>query len=495
LGTVACSSPDPEQADPQKPNIVFLFADDYTFDALSALGSQVQTPNLDALMQSGTYFRNAYNMGGWHGAICVASRSMIISGTSLWEAQDRESRWRDEDSLAQAQTWGRLMQGAGYTTYMSGKWHVQVPANKVFDSVRHIRPGMPPDYWVGNDSTWRKLQQVSQKGGNVMEHMPLGYNRPQNKADTTWTSNDTEHGGFWSGGKHWSEVLKDDALDYLKDAQKNDNPFFMYLAFNAPHDPRQAPSEFLDLYPLDDIRLPASWLPQYMYADSIGNVPLLRDEALAPYPRTELAIRTHMREYFAIVSHLDHQIGLILETLEQTGLKDNTYVFFTGDHGLSVGRHGLLGKQNMYDHSMRVPLIMAGPGITPGKQVDADVYLQDIMATSLDLAEIPRPEYLYYHSLLKLAQGEQQLTSYPQGIYGAYANFQRMIRKDGFKLIVYPKVPAVRLYQLEEDPMEMNDLAQDEAYQAKIEELLSELISLQQELNDPLDISGIEFEN
>ena len=179
----------------------------------------------------------------------------------------------------------------------------------------------------------------------------------------------------------------------------------MYLSFNAPHDPRQSPKSFLDQYPIESIPLPKNWLPEYPYKDEIGNPKTLRDEALAPFPRTPYAIKTHIKEYYAIITHLDQQIGEILAALKKSGKDKNTYIFFTGDHGLSVGRHGLLGKQNMFDHSIRVPLLVVGPDIPKKQKIEHEVYLQDIMATSLELAKIDQPDEIEFNSLLELARG------------------------------------------------------------------------------------------
>ncbi len=475
-----------------KPNIVFLFADDYTFDAIRAYGNGVvQTPNLDRLAKSGVSFTHAYNMGGWHGAICVASRSMIISGASLWPARDVEKAWVESEGQAVEQTWGKLMESGGYDTYMTGKWHVRADAEKVFQNVKDIRPGMPPDYWVGNDSIGKKVSRTYNEGGRVEDVLPLGYNRPENSKDNSWLPTDTTHGGYWKGGIHWSEVVKNNALEFIEQASGRDNPFFMYLAFNAPHDPRQAPQEFVDMYPVEDIPLPESYLPEYPYKDSIGCHQALRDEALAPMPRTELAVKTHIREYYAIISHLDQQIGEILNALEASGQSENTYIFFTGDHGLSVGRHGLLGKQSMFDHSVRVPLLVKGPEIPENVKVDTDVYLQDIMPTSLELAGIDKPSEVFFNSLLDLARGSQHKGNYP-AIYGAYVNYQRMIRKDGFKLIVYPRIDKLLLFDVENDPDEMYDLSEEVGYEEKIQTLYNDLLVLQQEMNDPLELGAWE---
>ena len=158
---------------------------------------------------------------------------------------------------------------------------------------------------------------------------------------------------------------------------------------------KRQPQEYLDRYPLDRIDVPKSFIPEYPYAEA-GNVAEVRDEVLAPYPRTEYAVKVHRREYYAIITHMDEQIGRILDALEKSGKADNTYIFFTADHGLAVGHHGFIGKQNMYEHSLRTPLLVIGPTIAKGERLDARVYLQDIMPTSLELAGIPIPEYVEF---------------------------------------------------------------------------------------------------
>ncbi|MEO0334309.1 MAG: sulfatase-like hydrolase/transferase, partial [Bacteroidota bacterium] len=296
---LSCSSSSQDSAKEASPppNIVFLFADDMTYTAIRALGNEeIATPNLDKLVRNGTTFTHAYNMGGWNGAICIASRSMMISGRSLWRANQFKDHWQQNDSLALTQTWGQLMEQAGYNTYMTGKWHIAANHDSVFQTVRHVRPGMPNDF-------------RSEGSFDSPETMPLGYNRPKDEQDQSWLPYDSAMGGFWEGGQHWSEVLRDDALDFLDSATAKPDPFFMYLAFNAPHDPRQAPKEFLDRYPLDSISLPESWIPRYPYEEGAGLGPKLRDEALAPFPRTEYATKVHIQEYYAIITHLDEQIG------------------------------------------------------------------------------------------------------------------------------------------------------------------------------------------
>ena len=475
-----------EAPNSSKPNIVFIFADDMTYTAINALGnSEIQTPNLDRLANQGTTFTHAYNMGAWNGAVCVASRAMIISGRSVWDANQFRKHWIDGNEFNK--TWGKLMEGASYETYMTGKWHVDAPADSVFQNVTHVRRGMPWDSW-GHGGKIPAINEMIKKGSSEKEIRAIGYNRPLSENDTAWNPTDKKFGGFWVGGKHWSEVLKDDAIKFVEKSKVKDNPFFMYLAFNAPHDPRQAPQEYIDMYPLDGISLPKSWMPMYPFKDSIGNGPGLRDEALAPFPRTEYATKKHIQEYYALISHMDDQIGLILDELEASGKMANTYIIFTSDHGLAMGRHGLMGKQTQFDHSVRAPFLIVGPNVSKGKKIYADIYLQDAMATSLELAGVEKPNYVYFNSIMGFIDGNRT-ESYYDAIYGAYVNTQRMIRKDGFKLMVYPKLKKVLLFDMENDPEEMNDLALDAQYKGKIDSLFKELLKLQEELNDPLDIT------
>lgn len=481
----SCATKSPKNTD-DKPNIVFIFADDHTYSAINALGnSEIITPNLNRLVRQGTTFTHAYNMGAWNGAVCAASRAMIISGRSVWDANAFRQTWKANKNYDK--TWGKLMSSAGYDTYMTGKWHVDAPADSIFQNVVHIRPGMPRDAWSHQGSI-PNINQMLENGASKAEIRAIGYNRPIDKNDSTWSATNKAYGGFWEGSKHWSEVLKDDALGFIKQTQTSDNPFFMYLAFNAPHDPRQAPQRFLDMYPLEKISLPKSYLPMYPFKDSIGNGPGLRDEALAPFPRTEFAIKTHIREYYALITHLDEQIGVILDGLKATGKMDNTFVIFTSDHGLAMGRHGLLGKQSQFDHSIRSPFMILGPNIPKNKKVKADIYLQDAMATSLELAGIEKPDYIFFNSVMDLVDGTRTKSHY-DGIYNGYIKYQRMVRKDGFKLIVYPKLQKVLLFDLENDPEEMYDLAAKTAYATKVKTLFDALLQLQDELNDHLDLT------
>jgi arylsulfatase A-like enzyme len=446
-----------------KPNFLFIFSDDQRYDLIGALGHpEVRTPNLDRLVNGGSTFTHAYNMGAWNGAVCVASRAMMISGLSVWDAKEKEA---DFQKMADGkQFWPQLLEKAGYDTYMTGKWHVIADAESIFQNVVNVRPGMP---------------------NQTLE----GYGRPQSESDTIWQPWDSKFEGFWKGGKHWSEVLADDAQTFIGQAKNSSNPFMMYLAFNAPHDPRQSPKEYVDMYPVESIALPPSHMDMYPYKDSIGLSENLRDEALAPFPRTAYSVRKNIQEYYAIISHMDAQIGKILNALEASGKLENTYILFTSDHGLAVGHHGLMGKQNMFDHSLRPPLLISGPGIPKGQKFNQQVYLQDVSTTMLDLAGIKKPDHTVFNSLMPyILEGVD--SAYP-AIYSCYLDLQRMVRTDTHKLILYPKLNKTLLFDLKKDPNELKDVSGNPAYSQIKTELFLQLLELQKEYNDSLEISHL----
>lgn len=446
-----------------KPNVLFLFADDMTYEAISAYDkTDIDTPNLDKLVKRGTTFSHAYNMGGWNGAICVASRTMLLTGRSIWHA---EKLWpKTKDEVAAGRVWPKLLKEAGYDTYFTGKWHIRADAEKAFDVARHVRPGMP---------------------GTV----PESYSRPPAKRDDPWSPTDRSLGGYWEGGIHWSEVVANDAIDYLDMSSKSDHPFFMYIAFNAPHDPRQSPQEYLNQYPISRIKVPYNYLDEYPHKDVMGAGKGLRDEALAPFPRTKNAVQVHRKEYYALVSHLDAQIGRILEKLKETGQEENTLIVFTADHGLAVGHHGLLGKQNMYDHSLRVPFTVVGPGIPADAITAVPIYLQDVVPTTLELAGVEIPNFIEFESVMRHMGKCKVGVERRDAIYGAYLMKQRAVISDGFKLILYPEGKIARLYDLKDDPQEMHDLADKSEHRVTMKALFAKLLKLQKELDDPLDLT------
>jgi arylsulfatase A-like enzyme len=246
------------------------------------------------------------------------------------------------------------------------------------------------------------------------------------------------------------------------------------------------------MYPQEKMNVPPNFLPENPYKDVMGCPADLRDEKLAPYPRTEYAVRVHRREYYAIISHLDTQIGRIIGALEKSGKRENTYIFLAADNGLAIGAHGLFGKQSLFEHSVKVPLIVVGPNLPTNKRIETPVYMQDLVPTSLDAVGIEIPNYVQFKSLLPLIR--DQKTKQYDTIYGAYRHLQRMVRKDDFKLIVYPAGKVFLLFDLKNDPDEINNLAGKPEYAPKVRELFAEILKLQRETGDTLDLSSLRVE-
>ena len=195
-----------------------------------------------------------------------------------------------------------------------------------------------------------------------------------------------------------SQEFADAAIEFIR--RKPKKPFFLHVNFTAPHDPLFMPPGYERKYDSQKIPLPPNFLPEHPFDH--GNFEG-RDEKLLPWPRTPKDVREDLAVYYAVISHMDEHLGRILAALEETGLAQDTFVIFTSDHGLAMGSHGLRGKQNMYEHTVGVPLIFRGPGIPRGSRSEAQCYLRDLYPTVCDLAGIPVPPTVQGRSLARIA--------------------------------------------------------------------------------------------
>jgi arylsulfatase A-like enzyme len=176
--------------------------------------------------------------------------------------------------------------------------------------------------------------------------------------------------------KFSSEEFADAAISFLREQRGNGPPFFCYVAFTAPHDPRNPPTAYREMYYRRPPPVPRNFLPEHPFDNGFARN--IRDENLAAYPRTKQTIQEQLCEYYGLITHLDEQVGRVLAALEESGQARNTLVVYTADHGLALGSHGLLGKQSVYEHSMKSPLIVAGPGVPRHKATDAFTSLLDL---------------------------------------------------------------------------------------------------------------------
>jgi arylsulfatase A-like enzyme len=277
-------------------------------------------------------------------------------------------------------------------------------------------------------------------------------------------------------------MFTDSALEFLA-GRKSSDPFLLYCAYTSPHDPRMAPEKFRKLYDPARITLPENFLSQHPFDNGELKV---RDELLAPFPRTPQVVKEHIAAYYAMVSEVDAQIGRILDAVERGPAADNTYVILAGDNGLAVGQHGLFGKQSVYEHSVRVPLIISGPGVPKGKTSGAFAYLFDLFPTICEWAGLPVPDSVDGMSLATALRDPGERLRDSQ--FFAYRNFQRAVRTRDWKLIHYMVGGQQRtqLFQISRDPWERTDLAARPDHAPRVREMRAKLMGWQKRTGDPL---------
>ncbi|MEK6232779.1 MAG: sulfatase-like hydrolase/transferase [Luteolibacter sp.] len=451
-----------------KPNFLFIIVDDQSPFDLKAYDpkSTLDTPNIDRIAREGLVLDAAHQQGGWSGAVCTCSRTMIMTGRTLWRTPGANGRKKANKLVPkgiEGSTLPAVFNEAGYETVRTcKKGNSYEAANKTFQ--------------IRNDATKR--------GGTA------------------------ESGSEWHG---------DQVMGYLTDREKQQakKPFMIYYGFSHPHDTRDGTPELLAKYgatnhtdknslPAANPKqpsLPVNWLDKHPFPH--GH-PGLRDEVRVSgvwENRDERTIRNELGREFACSENIDIKIGRVLKKLEAMGELENTYVIYTSDHGMAIGRHGLQGKQNLYEHTFRVPYIVMGPGVKKGR-APGNIYLLDTLATLCDLAGIPAPESNEGESFKSVLTGEGKTVR--DTLYGAYTGGTkpgiRCVKNGDWKLIKYDTldgaVHETQLFNLAENPNEFllehgkddpkfNDLAEDPKHATKLAEMEALLLSEMTRLNDP----------
>jgi arylsulfatase A-like enzyme len=409
----------------RRPNFLFIVVDDQSPFDLKAYNPRttLDTPHIDRLAAEGMVLERAYQMGSFSGAVCTPSRHMIMCGRTLWHLPIGPTSKRNALENLDEQTIPAVFNRAGYVTVRTcKKGNSYEAANKHF-KIRH---------------------------------------------DATKRGDTPETGSAW----HAERVL-----DYLnqRKAEGDRTPFLIHFGFSHPHDIRNGTPELLAKYgatnhtdkdslPMSNSRqpaLPANYLPKHPFPHGHDTV---RDETEVSGVwdrRDAQTIRNERGRLFACSENIDQQIGRVLKKLEETGELDNTFIIYTSDHGIAVGRHGLQGKQNLYDHTWRVPYIVKGPGIRPGSRAVGNIYLLDTLATLCELAGIPASTTNEGVSFKSVLIGTRE--SVRDVLYGAYCGGDkpgmRCVRQGDWKLIQYDvgdgATHETQLFHLARNPDEL----------------------------------------
>lgn len=406
-------------------NLLMLVMDDQRADTIRALGNpQIDTPNLDQLAQRGSFLRPYTTV-----PVCTPARAELLTGCNAFA---NGCRWFGEPIKSGTPLLPRVLAEAGYHCAHIGKWHNDGhPRDRGYHQTRRVWPSDTVVPYYRDGDTWRGSQ------------------------DLTFEENGRQIRG------HSTELFAEAALDFLNQAPRN--PWFCFVGLHSPHDPRTAPPPYDRWYENRPPPLPPNFMPEHPFDN--GDM-LIRDELLAPFPRTPAIIQKELGDYYAMITHHDHHLGRILSALEQTGQRERTLVVFTSDHGLAIGSHGLMGKENLYEHSARVPLIFAGPNVPAAQRLDDKCLCghEDFMPTVLELLGLPVPPACTGQSYADALRGERPATR--ETVRLAYRDCMRAVTDGRFKLIEYPKIGRTQLFDLAHDPHETCDLLAEWRYRS-----------------------------
>lgn len=488
-------------------NVLLLVSDDQRADTIHALGNEwIRTPNLDRLVAEGTSFTRAIAAS----PVCVPSRLSLMTGREIVGVSGellKQRTWAARTNLARAH------RQAGYHTTYVGKWHSPLhPHDWGYDLTAGMfaaggqrwwkpqfdhagRPVTGSAGWVfqadhrtglrtatfaiaiglglvamvllrrshlrRSVSKWRLVAfvalgavgVVAVKGVHVLDAEFLRL-QPQRGVGLQ---------------PNMSAILADEAIGVISESQP-DRPFFLHVNFTAPHDPLLLPPNPADHYRADQVPAPANFLEKHAFDH--GNLHG-RDEQLFHPVRTREEVQAELAVYYAVITDMDRQIGRIIAALQDTGQLERTLVVFVSDHGLAIGSHGLRGKQNMYEHTLGIPLIMRGPGVPSGQRRDAQCYIRDLFPTICELASLDSPPGLDGQSLKPVL--DDPATIVHSHVFASYDDKQRMVRSRDWKLVQYSQIGREQLFNLSNDPLEMHDLASDQRHASELRDLRSRL--------------------
>ena len=471
--------------DETKPNILFIMSDDHAAHAIGAYEGRLAqldpTPAIDRLASEGVLLRNVFCTN----SICTPSRATIMTGQYSHMNGVKTLSERIEPAN---QHLPKLMKEAGYETAMVGKWHLKAePA--AFDFYK-VLPGQGwyfnPEFRVQGPEPWPK---------NTFR---------------------------FRRAKHSSDAITDISLDWLKNREQKDKPFFLMHHFKAPHDNFENAERYDWLYEDVDIPEPESLWDRELHGpagkDQYGTSVSKRnkrrnmghhmfvDRDLSDEEYTRVSYQRYLKKFLRCVRGVDDNVARLVKHLESTGELDNTIIVYTADQGFMLGEHDYIDKRWIYEESLRMPFIVRYPkSFKAGSKVDSIINNVDFAPTLLEMAGAKQPDFMQGRSFLPMLKGLEQPTDWPTATY--YRYWMHMahhdnpahygIRTEDYKLIYFygkplgapgavkkPTEPYWELYDLRKDPSEMNNVVHDSEYEQVATELRRQLKSLQEQVGD-----------
>jgi len=486
----------------EQPNILFIFTDDHASHAISAYGSKInETPNLDRIATGGMRFDNCFVTN----SICGPSRAVILTGKY---SHANGFMWNGNKFDGTQQTFPKLLQKAGYQTAMIGKWHLG----------EHMAP-------LGFNYSEVLIGQGT-------------YYNPRMLRDENGTGEQvrTNYTGYTT------DIITDLALDWLKEDRDQSKPFMLMFQHKAPHREWAPSPNHLHMY--DDVEIPE---PDDLFDDYSGRGRAAREQDMTiaktmtardlkftapPYLNKEQLevwnaaygpknkafeeanltgkdlirwkYQRYIKDYLRCIASVDDNVGRVLDYLDEAGLADNTIVIYSSDQGFYLGDHGWFDKRFMYEESYRMPLMVRWPGVTQPGSVNTDIVSNiDFAETFLDAAGVAIPDDMQGRSLVPLLKGETPDDWRDSHYYHYYEFFNdrrsaHMVRRhygvrtDRFKLIHFYNVGEWELFDLKNDPGELQSVYDDPQYDHIVRELKAEIQRWQEELGVPDDVGSVE---
>lgn len=442
--SISCS-PKQQEKEPQKPNILFIVVDDLRPELGFYGAKHIHSPNLDKLAEGSVVFTRSY----CNVPVCGASRASLLTGVRPSRFRYIDAQTRKDVDNPNAISLPKLLKENGYSTISNGKvYHHADDDTLAWDEI-----WQPDGNWAYALEENRKIRDKTLRG------MPF---ESANVNDTVYKD-----------GKLAKKVIDD--LRKLKNAGK---PFFLTMGVGKPHLPFCAPEKYWKMYNRDSIFLPESYLqPESTPREAFHNYGELRNYETIPKKGhlPESLAKELIHGYYACVSYIDAQIGLVIDELETLGLADQTIIVLWGDHGWNLGDHQLWCKHCTFETALHTPLLLKIPGKTHGEKTDAITEYIDVYPSLCELTGIQIPETVEGKSFVPVINGEKSDKDY------AVSKF-----KDAVTLIegnlFYTEwtddsgvAYARMLFDHKADPLELDNLAEKENYQETVKLLAFKL--------------------